>query len=487
MEQKPGRREGSRKRPAKGADAQQRPDSRPDSRADVRPGPRADKADMPRRGREGLASRKTAASILERVLEKRVPLDALLDEHHGIPHFRDLDARDRALVRAIVGAVLRHRGELEAALDRCIEHKLPANAEALRILLMVGAAQILFLDVPDHAAVSIAVTVAAENRRTRDARGLVNGVLRRIARERELLAGRTDAARLNTPDWLFASWTEAYGEDTATAIATAHAQQPGLDLTPKRDAEAVAAAVEGVVLSTGTVRLAETRRVSLLPGFAEGDWWVQDAAAALPARLLGDVAGLHVADLCAAPGGKTAELAAAGADVTAIDLSENRLKRLAQNLDRLGLSATLKAADVLAYEPEAPFDAILLDAPCSATGTIRRHPDVAWLKTPEDVATLSALQAKMLDRVAGWVKPGGRLVFCTCSLEPQEGEAHIEPFLRAHPEFRLEPVLPAEVGGLAHVVTGSGTLRTLPCHDAGTANAEPGMDGFFAARFVRQG
>jgi 16S rRNA (cytosine967-C5)-methyltransferase len=396
-----------------------------------------------------------------------------------------LEPRDRTLTRAIVTTALRRRGEIDAALQRCLDRPLPPAAAALKAILQVGAAQILYLGIPDHAAVSLAVEQAAADRSARNARGLVNSVLRRLARERDEILAQLDPALLNTPDWLFSRWTSAYGEGTARAIAGAHLSQPGLDLSVKAEPELWAERLGGIALPTGTVRLDGMPRVSALPFYAEGAWWVQDAAAALPARLLGDLAGQEVADLCAAPGGKTAQLAAAGARVTAVDQSESRLKRLAANLRRLRVAAELQPADILAWEPGRRFDAVLLDAPCSATGTIRRHPDVAWLKRPEDIASLAALQTKMLDRAAALVAPGARLVLCTCSLEPEEGEAHVAPFLARHQDFSLDPVAAAEIGGFGELIGPAGTLRTLPSHAFGSDPSLRGMDGFFAARFRR--
>jgi 16S rRNA (cytosine967-C5)-methyltransferase len=445
-----------------------------------------------KRGKEprqqpGLLVRRVAAAILRQVIERGSPLDAQLSKEGGNPHFLHLDQRDRALARAILGATLRRRGEIEAALANTLDRSLPKDAGTLSAILHVGAAQILFLDVPDHAAVSLAVDQAAADRATRNAKGLVNGVLRRIARERhEILASVENPGRLNTPDWLYERWRAAYGDETAAEITAAHLASPALDLSVKADPVSWATQLDGVVLASGTVRLTGTERVSDLPGFSEGAWWVQDAAAALPAKLLGPTSGLRVADLCAAPGGKTAELVAAGAAVTAVDISESRLKRLRENLQRLGLDADLVTADILKWEPEAAFDAVLLDAPCTATGTIRRHPDIPWLKRPADVITLAALQAKMLDRAAALVRPGGLLVYCTCSLEPEEGEAQVAPFLARHPDFTIVPIDPAEITGLSELVTTEGMLRTLPCQRFGPREAERGMDGFFAARFRRR-
>ena len=415
-----------------------------------------------------------------------MPLDSLIDESGGNPHFLALDQRDRSLVRAIVGVSLRRRGEIEAALKGALDHKLPENAEPLVALLHIAAAQILFLDIPDHAAVDVAVEQAASDRRTGRARGLVNGVLRRLARECDEIVARPNAARRNTPDWLFRRWSQVFGEATAEKIAAAHLEPPGLDISVKSDAAGWAERLGGVELPTGSVRLAETQRVTDLSGFDEGAWWVQDAAAALPAKLLGDVSGKHVADLCAAPGGKTAALAAAGASVTAVDIFASRLKRLSKNLQRLKLDAELVAADITKWEPAEQFDAVLLDAPCSSTGTIRRHPDIPWLKREEDIATLAALQAKMLDRAATLVGPGGLLMFCTCSLEVEEGEAHVAPFLNRNSDFDIIPIEAHEIAGLSELLTRSGALRTLPCHSFGDAPILHGMDGFFAARFKRR-
>jgi 16S rRNA (cytosine967-C5)-methyltransferase len=438
-----------------------------------------------RRDPPGLAVRRTAVSILRQVLERGVPLDALTDEANGSEHFRALEGRDRALTRAILTATLRRKSEIDRAIERRLDRPLPPGSDALRAILQVAVAQILFLDVPDHAVVDLAVTQAGSDRRTGRARGLVNSVLRRVARERAELLARGDSGRVNTPDWLFERWSGAYGEEIALAIAEAHLVQPGLDISVKAEPALWAERLGGTLLPTGTIRLNEARRVSAMPGYDEGAWWVQDAAAALPARLLGEVAGKDVADLCAAPGGKTAELAAAGAAVTSVDLAESRLRRLGANLRRLRLRAQLVPADILGWEPGRTFDAVLLDAPCSATGTIRRHPDVQWLKRPQDIASLAELQGRMLDRAARLVAPGGLLVFCTCSLEPEEGEAQIAPFLARYPDFSLAPVSAPELAGAAHLIGQSGTLRTLPSYAFGPDEATRGMDGFFAARFRR--
>lgn len=438
----------------------------------------------------GLQARRTAAAILRRIVDGRVPFDALVDEANGHREFRNLESRDRALVRMIVDTALRHRGEIASALDVRLDKPLdPHTGGAISAILHVGAAQVLYLDVPDHAAVNLAVSATEADKRIRNARGLVNSLLRRIARERAEILARPEAAVLNVPEWLFERWSAFYGARTAARIAEAHLHRPALDLTARSDPASVAEMTGGMMLPSGTVRLENAGRVSALPGYREGLWWVQDFAAALPARLITAGPDRRVADLCAAPGGKTAQLAASGARVTAVDLSANRLKRLSGNLGRLNLEAELVRADILDWQPDEPFDAVLLDAPCTATGTIRRHPDIACLKSEDDIATLAALQARMLERAAAWVKEGGQLVYCTCSLEPEEGEYQAARFAEAHPDFSIEPVSADEIGGLGQAVTADGFLRTLPHMSADGSSAETtpatGMDGFFAARFRR--
>jgi 16S rRNA (cytosine967-C5)-methyltransferase len=454
-------------------------------RANIKPNskgkPEAEKVEKP-----GFAARKVAADILGNVVHKRRPLDGELEAGSGHSGFRALAANDRALVRAIVGAALRHRGEIAEILERLLDRPIPEKTGRVLDILHVAIAQMLFLDIPDRAAVSLAVDHAGLDRRARPYKGLVNGVLRRLGRERDDIAGDLDPVLLNTPAWLMESWQAAYGTETARAIAAAHKNEAALDLSVKSDPEGWAGKLDGRIVGAGSVRLSRKGAVEALEGFGDGAWWVQDAAAALPARLLGDVNGLKVADLCAAPGGKTAQLAAAGAEVTAVDISGSRLKRLEENMTRLGLTVRTVTSDLRKFSPQEPFDAILLDAPCSATGTIRRHPDVPWIKQAYDIEKLSEIQRDLLDRVLGWVKPGGLIVYCTCSLEAAEGEAQASAFLeRQAGKVELVPVTPEEVGGLAQTVTREGYLRCLPCHNAAHEAEAIGMDGFFAARFRR--
>jgi len=434
----------------------------------------------------GLAARLAAASIVEGVLRQRRALDELLDEAHSANSaLAALDERDRAFARALVGTVLRRLGTLRHLIGLFVERGLPADAPRVETALLLGVAQILLLDVPDHAAVDLSVRLAQADKTASHFTGLVNAVLRRVAREGAARLATFDAPVFDTPEWLYLRWTKTYGAAAAHDIAAANAREPALDVTVKSNAPLWAEKLDGRVLPTGTVRTIAHGTVTALPGFAEGAWWVQDAAAALPARLLGNIAGLRVADLCAAPGGKTAQLAAAGARVTAIDRSAARLARLADNLKRLSLDAALVCADVEKWTPDEPFDAVLLDAPCSSTGTIRRHPDVPWLKREVDIASLAAMQRRLIDRAVALTRPGGAIVYCTCSLEPEEGEGVIAGLLEREAAVRRLPILAGEIFGQSEFITRDGDLRTLPCHLPDADSRAGGLDGFYAARLEK--
>lgn len=424
----------------------------------------------------GLAARDLAMRAVDGVLSRGEALEDVFDEAR-------LDGRDLALARMIAATSLRRLGTIGMILDDLLSRGLPRKAGPLEAILVTASAQILFMEVPDHAAVDLAIRLARADRNAQAFSGLANAVLRRVAAEKaeRLRAIPPDA---DLPAWMAARWRAAYGVEAVSAIALAHLVEPALDLTVRGDPQAWATRLGGLALPTGTVRVEASGPITGLEGFADGAWWVQDAAAALPARLLGPVAGQRVADLCAAPGGKTAQIAAAGARVTAVDKSERRLTRLRENLARLGLSAETLCADVLQLRAD-PFDAVLLDAPCSATGTIRRHPDVAWAKTLADVTALADLQRRLLDKAAGLVRIGGLLVYCTCSLEQEEGEAQIEAFLARQPGFARVGITPEEIGGLVGAVTTKGDLRTLPSMLPGPTPRLSGLDGFFAARLRR--
>ena len=390
-----------------------------------------------------------------------------------------LEPHERAFALRLASAALRHKGEAEAALAPFLKSPLPKSAGPARLILLLACAELLELGSPAHAVIDCAVTLAKADRNAKHFAGLINAVLRKAA---TAPPATSDTAAINTPGWLYACWEKSYGPALARQIALSHGREPAIDITVKTDAPGWAARLGGALLPGGTIRLgAESGAVTGLPGFTEGQWWVQDWAAAQPARLFGDVRGKTILDLCAAPGGKTAQLAAAGADVTAVDSSAPRVKRLKENLDRLGLTAEVVTDDLMSFAPAAPFDGVLLDAPCSATGTIRRHPDLPYLKSVEQIGELARLQARFLDRAARWVKPGGLLVYSTCSLEPEECEQQAEAFLARNARFQRLAVTGADLGGVTGLVSPAGDLRSLPFMAAGDAL---GMDGFYAARLV---
>ena len=420
---------------------------------------------------EGLASRVAALALVQAGVARRGGLEEALAQ----PAFTALAPRERAFARALAGTVLRRLGALDKALDAKLKSPPPDGA---RWLLRLGAAQVLYMDVAAHAAVSVTVDQAAQANATRPYKGLINAVLRGLGRDEAQAADPLAHA----PPWLLARWRAAYGEATARAIAAEIAREPDADLSLRAPAdEALIAALQAEPTATGGLRTPLKGDVAEWPAFGDGGWWVQDAAAALPARLLHVQPDEAVLDLCAAPGGKTLQLAATGARVTALDRSAARLKRLEENLARTRFAAEVVVADAAAWDDPRHFDAVLLDAPCSATGTFRRHPDVLWAARPADIAKLCAVQSRLLDAAAERVRPGGRLVYCVCSLEPEEGEAQASDFLRRRPDFALQPVLPGEGGTPGRAITAEGCVRLLP----GAAEPELGGDGFFVARFLR--
>jgi 16S rRNA (cytosine967-C5)-methyltransferase len=413
---------------------------------------------------EGLPARAAAQRALSDVLRKRAPLDTA---------FGNLPPRDAGFARAIASETMRRLGQLEALIRDFVPKAPPPHKAGPTLeILYAGACELLFLNVSAHAAVDAANRLAQADHKAVHFKPLINAVLRRVAREGRAAIAAQDAAKLNTPDWLWQRWRYAYGEDTARAIANAHLAAPPVDIVVRG-----ATAPEGERLFGDVVRLNEPGRIDALPGFAEGDWWVQDAAASLPARLLGDVQGQRVIDLCAAPGGKTMQLAAAGASVTAVEREASRLERIRENLARTRLDAALVCDDVRDFRPEAPAPFVLLDAPCTATGTIRRHPELPWIKSATDINLCEQAAGELLDAAAQMTAPGGTLVFAVCSLEPEEGVEQAERFLERAARFVRVPVTASEVFGRADLIGVQGDLRTLPCQ---------GMDGFFAARFRRE-
>ncbi len=429
-----------------------------------------------RRSAAGDGARAIVLDVLDAVLsEKGASAEEAFRAH---PALARLDARDRAFARMLYATVLRRLGEIDGALAAHLRR--PPSRITVRNLLRMGAAQLLFLRTAAHAAVG--ETVALAHVRAPHHTALVNAVLRRIAAAPPPPLPPSEAARRNTPDWLWESWCRAHGEATTVRIALAHLQEPPLDLRARNDPAGWAERLGGEMLPGGTIRCRHAGAVELLPGYTEGAFWVQDVAAALPARLLGAVAGHRVLDLCAAPGGKTAQLCSAGARVTAVERSPERAERLFENLRRLRLEARIEVADALRWRPAKPFSHVLLDAPCSATGTIRRHPDIPWTKGAADIRRMAARQSELLDAAWAMVAPGGRLVYVVCSLQPEEGPEVIARWLENHPEAEMDPVDPRELADLPAVLSERGEVRTLPCHLA----QKGGMDGFYIARLTRR-
>jgi 16S rRNA (cytosine967-C5)-methyltransferase len=422
----------------------------------------------------GLLPRAEAVRLVSLVLRRQAQLDEVFDESATRGLLSQATPQERSLCYAIVATVFRRKGEIDHLLSKFLTKPLPRSSGLAREILLTTAAQLVFMRTAPHAAVALAVAIAKADPEARHFAALVNAVGRRLADAGK--AGPPDDLAINTPSWLFARWLARFGPDTAREIARAHSEIAPLDLTVIGDAEGWAKRLGGEHVSAQTVRLSNWQGSILgLPGFTEGQWWVQDEAAAIPARLLGDVKGLRVLDLCAAPGGKTAQLASAGAIVTAVDRSARKMQRLEENLRRLRLSAETVVADALHFQPPVSFDAVLLDAPCAATGIIRRHPDIPYLRSPEQIVELAAIQHSLLLKAASLLRPGGMLIYCTCSLEAEEGEDHLS---RLPPNVMLLPLDPRQFALRPEWLDGRGCLRTLP---------NQGLDGFFAMRLQRTG
>jgi len=437
---------------------------------------RAPKKAPPSADNRPTTPRRLALDVLGRVFADQRPFDEAFAGHAKLA---TLEARDRAFARLLITTVLRRRGQIDEALDKYLKK---APDPKVRNILRLGAAQLMFLKTPPHAAVGETVDLAQG--RASYAAGLINAVLRRLGNELTGIEKRQDAVRLNVADWLWESWVKAYGEPVARAIAEIQLAEPPLDITIKRDPKPWVKALQGSLIGGQSIRRSTEvagGQVEALPGYEKGSWWVQDVAATLPARLLGPLAGRHVIDLCAAPGGKTAQLAAAGAKVTSIEGSEKRAERLRENLTRLELEAEVVVADAAEWRAPEPAVLVLLDAPCTATGTIRRHPDITWQKTPDDVARMAEVQAKLIRATVDMLVPGGILVYAVCSLQPEEGEELIAKVLADGLPLERIPIAAEELFDLPVSLTEKGEVRSLPSHLAD----QGGMDGFFMARLQR--
>lgn len=420
----------------------------------------------------GVPVRRAALRVLDAVMRRGQPLEQALG-----PASREISrADDRALVHAIAAETLRRMGDLDALIDSATQRALPDNAKA-RMALRIALVQALALGTPAHAAISTVLPLVDGGPRK-----LVHGVFGTLMRGNAALP---EHPSLPLPVAL--RWQKAWGDDVVAAAERGLALPPALDLTladPVQTAD-LAARLNGVSLMPGHLRLADHAAIPDMEGFGEGSWWVQDIAASLAARVIGTGAGSAI-DVCAAPGGKTLQLAAAGWTVTAVDNNESRLARLRDNLERTQLQANIVTADALKWRPHAPADVVLLDAPCSATGIFRRHPDVLHRVLPSQIAEMAALQTQLLARAADWVRPGGTLVYATCSLEPAEGEAQFDAFLAARADYVVDPVRLEELPeGIAP--TPGGWLRTLPGTLAQPSADKGGCDGFFIVRMTRAG
>ena len=428
------------------------------------------RSNNPRRNRP-ISARRLAFDVLAAVFAaKPTPAETAFDKHPGLAA---LSLRDRAFARVLYASVLRRLGQLDRALKPHLRN-WPKDVGLLNCLRL-GAVQLHHLETPAHAAIGETVQLAKDV--APFGAKMVNAVLRRVS-----ATTFPDPDPLgDLPGWLTTSWRDAYGEPRMNAIAT-NLQQAPLDVSVPRNREVWAAALNGVPMGAMSLRLADTAAIDQLPGFDEGKWWVQDVAAAAIVPLTGNLKGKRVLDLCAAPGGKTAQLIAAGAHVTAVDSVDMRARRLKANLDRLGMSCEIVVEDARRYQPGQPFDLVLLDAPCSATGTLRRHPDIAWARRPADVVRLARLQSELLDRARTFVVDGGSLIYAVCSLQPEEGFGQIENFLHNNPDWRRAPFQPALLEGLPAIITGDGDYTSFP--DFAAQNG--GMDGFFAAHLTFQ-
>lgn len=428
---------------------------------------------------EMLAARQISLELLDSVLMKKNALDQALEDHAD---FKSLPQRDRAFVRMLTATTLRRLGQIDDLIHKSEDKPgSAARTPVLMNILRLGVAQIIFMNVPDHAAVDTAVRLTA-GANLEHQKGFVNGVLRHMTREGLAMVKMQDEGRLNTPEWLMKTWIADYGLKQTAQIMTANLTEAPLDITVKDPSqrESWSDVLEADIFPTGTLRRESGGSVFELEGFDDGHWWVQDASAAIPATLFGNIDGKTVIDLCAAPGGKTAQLASMGAHVMALDRSAQRLRKMEDNLKRLRLIDKVEAiaADASVWKPRQRADYILLDSPCTATGTMRRHPDLQHLKSPKDLESLKNIQQRLLRNAFAMLEPGGVLIYCTCSLQKSEGEDQVAQLLREEQRAFKLAIAPKEVGDLSEIITEHGDIRILPFIKADIG----GMDGFFISR-----
>lgn len=428
-----------------------------------------------------LIGRWAAMAFLEKILDDHLPLDQAFDQ--TCRQYGDkLSAQDRGFVRHLGTTCLRHLGQLDAMINHCTSRKLTSKQKTIRNILRLGITQLLYMAVPAYGAVNSAVkmTDKQQNNTDRHSKGMVNAILRRIDREREKFS-TSFSPTMNIPKWMKEGWKIHYGAEAVDKIAVALLAEPPLDLSikPECDGEEWAKKLGGTLLANGSIRCEKAGLVQNLPAYDDGMWWVQDVAASLPAILLGATAGDPVLELCAAPGGKTAQLAAKGCQVTAVDQSARRLRRLKENMDRLNLTCDIVTSDAAEYKPDKDYFHILLDAPCSSTGTMRRHPDVSRAKGPKDIQALGEIQARLLDAVVDMMPVGGILVYCVCSLQSQEGAGQIKALLDRNGTVKRKMISGTELSGFESSVQENGDVQTLPHYFSG------GMDGFFISRLVK--
>ncbi len=428
-----------------------------------------------------LAARGVALAMLSNVLDRKNALDITLDSSE---EFASMGQRERAFTRMLLTTTLRRLGQIDDLINSAQSRPDSLRTPMVRNILRLGVTQIFFMAVPDHASVDTSVRLTEKSGMEKQ-KGFVNAILRKLIRDGKSRIDNQDAGRLNTPEWLLKIWIEDYGLNIAAQIAKANMREAPLDITVKDIDERAywGNSLQAYELSTGTLRRISGGNIREMEGFDNGKWWVQDAAAALPATLFGDVSKQDVVDMCAAPGGKTLQLAAAGANVTAIDRSAVRLKRLEENLERMDLKnqVNIEISDASVWQSNAPLQRILLDAPCSATGTIRRHPDTGYLKSPKDIERLASIQERLLAHAGKMLGVGGLLVYCTCSLQKDEGERQIEHFLGSNPDFERVIIKPQEVGGYDELINENGDVRAMPHH----LSEQGGLDGFFISRLTR--